>query len=388
MVEKILFIIISFGLFIFFFLKMIQKNDTNYIYMLAMQAIGIVLKLLSFLFGFDMPIVLTALIYLLSIIIPIIMIFLELKVMSLTEIICFLYVHICKDDEKKKNMIMKFMEKNPHSFFGHKVLAEIFEKEGKFDIAAEEYMRALEENKNDINIKYKIAFSLNNINKKDDAQKLLNEILKDTPDYTEASLLLVDIMYEKEMFREAISICYDALKYKADNYELYYNLGMLFTRLNDFQTAKDYYLKAAEINSLSHMPKYNLGQISMIQDELDEAEQYFLDCINNECEEDGSYYYLAYIQMLKGDKQKAIEYLNIAVQENEKYYKKAEKEVLFRFIIARINKPVTSKEEKNKLSKKEEQTIAHLEKTYEVVSRLNNNDLKVMKNIEKQKERE
>ena len=338
MVEKILFIIISFGLFIFFFLKMIQKNDTNYIYLLAIQGIGIVLKLLSLLFNFDLPIIITALVYLLSIVIPAIMIFIELKVMSLTEMICSLYVHICKDDEKKKKMIMKFMEKNPNSFFGHKVLAEIFEKEGKFDVAAEEYLRALEQNKNDTNIKYKIAFSLNNINKKDDAQKLLNEILKDTPDCLEASLLLVDIMYEKEMFREAVSVCYEALKYKTDNYELYYNLGMLFTRLNDFQTAKDYYLKAAEINSLLHMPKYNLGQISMIQDELDEAEQYFLDCINNECEEDGSYYYLAYIQMLKGDKQKAIEYLNIAVQENEKYYKKAEKEVLFKLIIAKVIK--------------------------------------------------
>ena len=174
MIEKILFVIISFGLFIFFFLRMIQKNDTNYIYLLVIQSIGILIKFISLLFNFDLPIVINAIIYLLSVIIPIIIIILEVKVMSLTEMICTLYVHICKDEEKKKKMIMKFIEKNPKSFFGHKILAEIYEKEEKYDIAAEEYMRALDENKGDINIKYKIAFSLSNVNKKDDAQNLLN----------------------------------------------------------------------------------------------------------------------------------------------------------------------------------------------------------------------
>ena len=104
MIEKILFVIISFGLFIFFFLRMIQKNDTNYIYLLVIQSIGILIKFISLLFNFDLPIVINAIIYLLSVIIPIIIIILEVKVMSLTEIICTLYVHICKDEEKKKSV--------------------------------------------------------------------------------------------------------------------------------------------------------------------------------------------------------------------------------------------------------------------------------------------
>jgi len=388
MVEKILFAIVSFAFFIIIFLRMIQKNDTNYIYMLIVQAIGIVLKFIGLLFNFEIPIIITSLCYLFSVVLPIAILILEKKVMNFSEIICFLYTHICKDDEKNKKIIMWLIEKYPESYYGHKTLAQIYEKEEKFDIAAEEYMRALEKNENDYTLQYKIAFSLNNIARKDEAIQILNDTLKINPQYYEASILLVDILYEKEKFRDAVNVCYEALKYRKDDYELYYNLGMLYTRLNDFQSAKEYYEKAAQINSLLHMAKYNLAQISLIYDELDEAEQYLLDCINNECEEDGSYYYLAYIQMLKGDRQKAIEYLNIAVQENEKYYEKAKKETIFKLIINKINKPTDPKEKKKKITKKEESTITHLEDTYELVSNLNNNDMRVIKTIGKKIDKE
>lgn len=388
MLEKVLFALVSVSLFIIVFLKMIQKNDTNYIYLLITQAVGIILKFIGLLFNFEMPIIISSLCYLISIIIPIAIIIIEKKYMNFSEIICFLFIHISKDEEKNKKMIMQLIEKYPNSYYGHKVLAEIYEKEKKYDVAAEEYMRAMDKNKKDYTLKYKIANSLNNINKKDEAIEILNESLKENPEYYEASLLLVDILYEKEKFREAVNVCYEALKYKKDDYELYYNLGMLFTRLNDFQSAKEYYEKAAELNSLEHMPKYNLAQISLMYNELDEAEQYLMDCINNEFEEDGSYYYLAYIQMLKGNKEKAIEYLNIAVKENEKFYEKATKEIIFKLIISRINKPTGQKENNKKLKLKEEKTIEHLENTYELVSNLNNNDIKVMKIIGKYSEKE
>ena len=392
MVEKILFTIASFALFMIIFLKMIHKNDTNYIYLLAAQAIGIILKFISLLFSFEMPLIITMICYIVSIVLPIAILIIENKKMNFSEIICVIYSYIYKDNEKVKNFTMKLIEKYPNSYYAHKILAQVYEKQEKYDIAAEEYMRAMDKNNEDSNLYYRIAFSLNNINKKEEAKNILNEVLKKKPDYYEASLLLTDILYESEDFREAINVCYEALKYKPDNFELYYNLGMLYTRLNDFQTAKEYYEKAAELNSYNYGAKYNLAQIALIYNELDEAEEYFLECINNECNEEGSYYYLAYIEMLKGDKQKAINYLNIAVEENEKYYDKAKKEVVFKLIISKINKPTGNRKKGKKLTTKEEETITHLENTYDIVGNLNNNDIKAMRTINKenklQKERE
>jgi len=63
------------------------------------------------------------------------------------------------------------------------------------------------------------------------------------------------------------------------------------------------------------------------------AEQYFEECTNDDDLLDQAYYYLAYISMLKGNKDKAIQYLNIAVEENEELYKKAGKELVFKIIM-------------------------------------------------------
>ena len=58
-----------------------------------------------------------------------------------------------------------------------------------------------------------------------------------------------------------------ALKFRPADYELYYNLGIVYTRLNDFQMAKDMYERAASINHKLWGAKYNLGQLALIEKE-------------------------------------------------------------------------------------------------------------------------
>ena len=50
-----------------------------------------------------------------------------------------------------------------------------------------------------------------------------------------------DLLYNENEFKEATQIYLNALKYKPSDYDLYYNLGMTYTMLNDFQRAKEYY---------------------------------------------------------------------------------------------------------------------------------------------------
>lgn len=172
------------------------------------------------------------------------------------------------------------------------------------------------------------------------------------------------------------------------NYDLYYNLGMVCTMVNDFQRAKEFYKKAAEINSLLYNAKLSLGQISLIAGDLEEAEKYFKESIKGEDVEAGSYYYLAQVAILKGDKEKATNYMNIAIELEPKIYDKVQKENVFMPIINDIKKPQrnnVSEIKKTKLLFKERKTLNHLSKTCSLISNLNNDDLKIMKNI-KEKE--
>ena len=388
MLERILFNVIALGLFLFLFFRMIQKNDTNYIYVLALQALGIAIGFFALIINVKLPVIVLILTYIFSIILPIIIILIERKGITLTEVI---YISIYKMysklglEDKAKNTILKLVEKDKYSFYGHKLLAEVYEKEGNLEIATEEYIRASNIRPNEDKIQYKIAELFNKTGKQNGAVKILQELLRKKPEWQEATLLLGDIFQEQERFKEAVSVYLDAIQYHPENYDLYYNLGMVYTMLNDFQSAKEYYEKAAELNSLLYNAKYNLGQIALMYNELEEAENYFVECLQDEELEDDAYFYLAYIAMLKGDEVKAIDYLNVAVGENPEIYDRIKKELIFKIILYKVDKPSNNRPPKKKnvkITKKERQTIKHLRHTYEVVGNLNHNDIKVMKIIQ------
>lgn len=382
-IERLIFNVVAVALFTVIFLKMIHKNDTNYIYILGVEALGILIGFLGLIFRINLPITIMIFTYIISIIIPLAIIILEMKGIYLSEII---YMNIAKyysnkeDNNKAKQILMKILEKYPNSYYLHRQLAQICEKTENIDIAIDEYIRVLEVNIADFETQFKLGNLLNVQGRKEEGVKVLKELLRVKPDYYEASYLLGDILYEEENYKEAVSVYLQALNYNPDKYELYYNLGMLYTKLNDFQSAKEYYEKAAELNSLLYYAKYNLGQISLLYNEIEEAEEYFIECVNEEDLTDEAYYYLAYIEMLKGDKENAIQYLNTAVEENQELYERASKELVFKMIINKIKRPAhNGKAKKKKLTEKEIKTIKHLEKTCELVGNLNQNDMKAIR---------
>ena len=50
-VEQLIFTVISFAIFVYMFFRMIQHNDTTYVIVLVLEAIGIALNFLEVLFG-------------------------------------------------------------------------------------------------------------------------------------------------------------------------------------------------------------------------------------------------------------------------------------------------------------------------------------------------
>ena len=206
-------------------------------------------------------------------------------------------------------------------------------------------------------------------------------------------MILADILNSKQEYKEAVQVYMAALKYRPADYDLYYNLGMTYTMINDFAKAKECYEKAAQINSTLYHARYSLGQLNLLYGDLEEAEKYFMECIDAEEVEAGAYYYLARIAMIKGETDKAKNYANIAIEENPTIYEKMAEENIFMPIIDEVNKPKINVEGKKKnkkklLSKKEILIDMHLDNTCKLVGKLNNNDIEMIENVKRTKKQE
>ena len=164
-------------------------------------------------------------------------------------------------------------------------------------------------------------------------------------------------------------------------------MGIVYTNLNDFKNAKIAYEKASQINHLQYKSKYYLGKISMMYNDVNLAEKYFVEALSGEEVEALSYYQLARIYMIKADKEKAIIFLNKAIELDSSFIDKYKKESIFIPIKVYIsNKENNNRIEKTKsLSTIEKNVVNHLETTGIVMENLSDLEYKVRK---KEKERE
>lgn len=390
LIEQLIFTVISFALFVYIFLKMIKENDTTYIIFLVLEAIGITFNFIEVLFSVKFNIFIKILIYIFSIILPIILIVLEKRNINLLESITIFKAKIymkLEDNKKAKQLLIKLITKQSNTYEGHKLLAEIYELEGGMRKAIDEYVQAIDINKKDYDSYYKVADLLNNLDKKDEASEMLTNLLNKRPDYYKASELLGDILISKEMYKEAVNIYQEALKYNPISFDLNYNLGLAYTMLNDFQSAKTYYEKAAQINSLIYNTKYSLAEIALIYKDLEQAEKRFLESTEDEELSADAYFELAKISMIKTDKDNAIKYANIAIDINaKKIVDKIKKDPIFIPIFVKLSIPFNldniEKEEniQQKLKEKEKKCKKHLEEMVDITRHLSYNDIRLLKN--------
>ena len=185
------------------------------------------------------------------------------------------------------------------------------------------------------------------------------------------------------MYKEAVNVYQNALKFNPLSFDLNYNLGIAYTMLNDFQNAKICYERAADINSLSYNSKYSLAEIALIYKELEEAEKYFMEALEDEELSADSYFELSKIAMIKNDKEKAIQYANVAIDiDAAKVVPKIKKDPIFIPVIARISMPFNinvNEEIEHKLTEKELMAKEHLEDMFDITRNLSYADIKLLK---------
>ena len=389
--EQLTFTIFAFGLFVYIFFKMMQKNDTNYIGILVMQAIGIALNFISVSIKKELGPFFLTIKYIFGIIVPVAIIVIEKRGIPLIQILSVAKAKIylkLGNNKKAKEQLINLVTKYPENYIGHKMLAEIYELEGGMRKAIDEYVQAIDVNKKDYDSYYKIAELLNNLDKTDEASEMLFNLLSKKPDYYKATELLGDILLSKEMYKEAANIYQDALKYNPLSFDLNYNLGIAYTMLNDFQNAKICYERAADINSLAFNSKYSLAEIALIYKELEEAEKFFMEALEEDKLAADSYFELSKISMIKGDNEKAIQFANIAIDiDAAKVVPKIKKDPIFIPVIARIsipfniNIPEDNEIEEQGCKFEEKEIIAkkHLEDMSDITRNLSYDDIKMLK---------
>ena len=189
-----------------------------------------------------------------------------------------------------------------------------------------------------------------------------------------------DILCSQEKYKEALNIYNAGLRHSPNNYDLYYNMGIVYTMLNDFENAKICYQKAATINSLCYHAYYNLGQINLVEMNLDEAEEYFIKALEDKEQEPDAYYRLGKIYMLRGDYENAVKYVNLAIELDFCYIKVANQEPIFIPVKSKFRMPIIDEEDiqkrKTSHTKKEIKAMKHLDKTYGIAQKLNQHKLK------------
>lgn len=383
LIEEVIFSLLAITFFIIIFFKIISKNDTSYVYFLAIQFIGIVIVFLEIIFGkLFSNIIIRAIAYLCSIILPFAIILLEKYDINIVE---YIYIGIAKitkifNQNKSKKILIKLVTKYPESYYGHRMLAEIYVKEGGRRKAIDEYVKTIDINKKDYNSYYEIAFLLNELERKDEAIQMLTTLVNKKPEFYKASILLGSLLCEKERFKDAINIYQNALAYDKTNFEIYYNMGIAYTRLNDFKSAKECYDMAAHINAEFYNIYYNMGIIALMFGDLEEAKEHFYQAIKGTEVEAKAYYHLARICIINGEKENAINYLNQAIELDAKLSHKAIQDDVFISIKKYIHviNDVKEDEEKPKLTEMEQKAQEHLENSYEISGDLSKNEFKKM----------
>ena len=109
--------------------------------------------------------------------------------------------------------------------------------------------------------------------------------------------------------------------------------------------------------------------------DLEEAEMYFTKCLEDKEQEPDAYYKLGKIYMLRGEHDMAVKYVNLAIELDNNYIKTANQEPLFIPVKSKFQMPIIDEEDiperKTKHTKKELKAKEHLDKTYNVVGKLN-----------------
>lgn len=194
------------------------------------------------------------------------------------------------------------------------------------------FRNAIEINPNDYRFHYNLALSLEKADEKALAIDELNRTLELKPDYTSASNMLAILYCGNGNRNAAVSVCENAIKYDTDNYELYFNAGIAYMEMKDYENAKKYFTISTLKNSELAEAYFGLGQIAVIKEEYSVAEENYLKAIRVNPDYPNPYYNISRIYAYKKEYAKVMENLTQAVKLNPAYKQRIRNDGAFDFM--------------------------------------------------------
>lgn len=218
--------------------------------------------------------------------------------------------------KKAKDFLNKYIEKKPKSNLAHREIAGIYEKEGGLRKAIDEYLKAIELNNYDYKSLYSCVKLLGELDKKEEAQELIEYLISIKPDYADAYILYATILEKEGRYKDAAKVYERGLISIPDSFEMTYNLAAVYVEINDFDKATKTFERAIELKPDSDFVKFHLGQLNFIQGNLENSTKYFEEIVKVKSLEDISNFELARIVMIYGKEELAVTYLNTALSIN------------------------------------------------------------------------
>ena len=176
MIHIIIFSILVIGAFVYTFLKMIKENNTNYVYILGLEFLGIVIDFILILNGKIPNLIILSILYVITIIIPITMLIMEMKGIYIDELYNILKAK--KQPDNAKALLLKNINKYPKSYISHKKLAQYYEQNSEMEKAEDEYLIVIGIKPKDYESYCELAKIMHENKKEEQAIELLQSLLK------------------------------------------------------------------------------------------------------------------------------------------------------------------------------------------------------------------
>jgi tetratricopeptide (TPR) repeat protein len=132
--------------------------------------------------------------------------------------------------------------------------------QGNYKQAIKRLKEAVERDRTKISYRLYLARAYYYAENQKEAQELLAEIIKTTPDHVEAGQLLAEIYAKQEKWEDVVSVLEPLLKYRHD-YPTYHMLAEAKYNLNDYKQARKHFEEAVKLNPNSGSDYYQLGNI-------------------------------------------------------------------------------------------------------------------------------
>lgn len=319
---------------VLFSFNLYRKTEKAYILaLLSFQIIATVVLIMSKLSGVsDLNLGINLFVFFFGFVFPTFLFLADYAKLNITEYIDLKLGDYFMGKEKYLNAINSYQKAllqnstNPVTFTK---LGKAYNALGDVRTAFDRFARAVELNRNDYKSYYEIGLIFNEMNKKKDAQVVLDNALRIKPDFTEASKLLAKVLCAQNKFDEAINVYKEAIKYKPDSEELFYELGVIHTEVRDFNDALDCYKSVIRLNPEQYEAYFSIGQIYLLKGEFDSAIDAFKNASMDKEVSGRAYYQIAKVCILKEDEITATQYIQKAIDEDPTFRYKAEKEPLF-----------------------------------------------------------